>query len=179
MSFNGANVQAPKRMVDAYLQGVDSTRCFEFDNGHGRPMIARLLSPGDPYGRDGCLTWGADLGTGIQDPVSKAEFQEEFGKKPGVEFYDATHKADPRFGPLGQFVSRYYLNTLVDDRDVLTQRGLCLDGGVPEWGIQGEAFAKVLAWAESVVGSKPGRLDADRPARLRGLAQSGPGTPLG
>jgi hypothetical protein len=103
-------------------------------------MVARLLYPGDPYGREGCLTWGEDAGSCIRD---------EYGRKLGIEFYDATYRG-PNHGPLGQFTGgRYYLEDLLRKED---RPGIWLNGGVPEWVIDAAPFAKVVAWVESVTG---------------------------
>lgn len=64
-----------------------------------------------------------------------------------VEFYDTRHKHTP----IGQFVSRYCFNTLYEDRDRLATRGLCLDGGVPDWNITAENFVVALRAADVVL----------------------------
>lgn len=128
---------------DAYLSEVDPAMILEFDNGVGRPMVARILLPGDAYGRDGCLTWEMD------------------GDRVGIEFYDAVHRDNPHFPVFGQFVSRYNLSTLTGedgfghgDAHVTGQLGLDLHGGVPEWEITGSKISEVLAWAKGVVASR-------------------------
>ena len=78
----------------------------------------KILETGDAYGLDDVLTADA----------------------PMIEFYDPRYD----FTPLGQFVSRYYLSTLEDDREVLCERGLCLDGGVPAWNVSGQQMAEIL-----------------------------------
>lgn len=68
----------------------------------------RIVCAGQGYGRDDCLMHkGAD---------------------PLVEFYDARYTEG--FGPRGQFVSRYYMSTMLT-----TEPGtaLILDGGIPSW----------------------------------------------
>ena len=67
---------------------------------------------------------------------------------PLVEFYDAD--ASFNDGPknigmkLGQFVSRYYMSTLMNDGDPIGDgHGFCLDGGVPKWVIEGAAMKRV------------------------------------
>ena len=90
-------------------------------NDNGRLWLVVLLRDGDAYGRDDCLT--------VE------------GGEPLVEFRDLTH-AD-KFGPKGQFVSRYYRYTLMHaDRSA----GLNLDGGVPEWQLSETTMAYVTAW---------------------------------
>lgn len=78
----------------------------------------RIVSRGNTYGRDDCLTHNED------DAL--------------VEFYDA--KQDPaKFGRRGQFVSRYYLTTLLQD----LPNGLQLEGGIPEWSISPKGMRDV------------------------------------
>ncbi len=57
---------------------------------------------------------------------------------PLVEFYDTRYDHTPD----GQFVSRYYKSTLMaNNRD-----GLCLQGGVPDWQIDGDALKNIKEW---------------------------------
>ena len=69
----------------------------------------RIIRAGDAYGRDDCLLHNE--------------------KEPMIEFYD------PRYPHtnLGQFVSRYYLKTLLDSRMQICNNGLCLDAGIKDW----------------------------------------------
>lgn len=79
----------------------------------------RIVSKGEAYGRDDCLTHDGD------DAL--------------VEFYDA--KADPtKFGQRGQFVSRYFTTTLLS---VVFPHGIQLEGGVPEWSISPQGMREV------------------------------------
>lgn len=78
-------------------------------NANGCPFHVRIVRAGEHYGLEDCLTHegGRDVAM--------------------VEFYDAS--VGPKFfGERGQFVSRYYVDTLLKHRG-----GLTLDGGVPEW----------------------------------------------
>ena len=70
----------------------------------------RVVNIGDKYGLNDCLV---------------------NNKAPIVEFYDSrfTKGADR-----GQFVSRYYVSTILDGSDC----GLCLDGGVPDWTVSAQ-----------------------------------------
>jgi len=98
----------------------------------GRTFTVRLVEQGDAYGRDDTLTHRE--------------------REPLVEFYDATH-AGERFGPRGQFVSRYYLNTLTGEgsfsRDDLRVGlyGLDLHGGEPVWKLDAPATSAAVLWA--------------------------------
>lgn len=64
---------------------------------------------------------------------------------PLLEFYDAQYPHTPH----GQFVSRYYLETLLQNCDQ-ADRGLCLHGGEPTWQISGKSLGLCLSWAESL-----------------------------
>jgi hypothetical protein len=75
----------------------------------------RILNQGDTYGRTNSVVW--------------------ISEKPGVEFYDSRYQQ-----PEGQFVSRYYVESLP------TSGGLDLFGGVPEWSIDAAAMDVVRTW---------------------------------
>jgi hypothetical protein len=51
-----------------------------------------------------------------------------------VAFYDTRYE----HSNFGQFVSRYYIDTILKGT-----AGLCLDGGVPEWTISAAGMARV------------------------------------
>jgi hypothetical protein len=120
-------------MVDRYLLDVPDHRIYSFSNGYGRPFVARVVMPGDPCGREGCHSWG----------------NKELGlDKPGVEFYDATRRFDPGFGPLGQFVASYYLMDLAKGEP---DRGICLHGGVEEWVLSADVKRRVIEWVGDCV----------------------------
>ena len=74
----------------------------------------RIVRKGDKYGREFCLTYDKD--------------------EPMVEFYDGRY---PHADCHGQFVSRYYVATILGtDRYGSGEGGLCLDGGNPnEWSV--------------------------------------------
>ncbi len=69
----------------------------------------RVVRQGDSYGLNDCL---------IHEGVT-----------PLLEFYDRDYLG-PDFTPLGQFVSRYRIDTLLDHSG-----GLALSGSVPKWRI--------------------------------------------
>jgi hypothetical protein len=79
--------------------------------------LIRVVEPGDRYGLNMCLTNNED--------------------EPYVEFYDT------RYGhtDFGQFVSRYYVSTIMEHKG-----DLCLDGGVPEWAVSGKLIERVKKW---------------------------------
>ena len=78
----------------------------------------RIVNPGDKYGLNFCLT--------------------HEGTKPMVEFYDSRYPHTQ----YGQFVSRYYLDTLLDGSTY--PNGLCLHGGVPAWVVSADGMKQVL-----------------------------------
>lgn len=63
--------------------------------------------------------------------------------KPLVKFYDATYAGHPEFGPLGQYVADYYVETLLTGNQ---DHGLCLNGGVPVWQIDRSSMMVVRMW---------------------------------
>lgn len=95
---------------------------LEITNDDGRRFTVRVVVKGERYGRtDGLLHRKHD---------------------PMVEFYDASH-AGPKFGPLGQFVQRYYLSTLLKRAG----SALCLHGGVPVWHVSAANVADAIRHA--------------------------------
>ena len=89
-------------------------------NNEGREFAIRIVRKGDNYGRDFCLTHDKDEAL--------------------VEFYDFTY-AGPKFTEYGQFVSRYYAETLMERDDTY---GLDLHGGVDGWEVDAATMLKVL-----------------------------------
>jgi len=85
----------------------------------------RVVFQGDRYGRDMCL---------VHDDA-----------EPMIEFYDAEYDFDKDVDGrvLGQFVSRYCSETLLDDHDISC--GLNLDGGIPKWSINAACY-RVIIW---------------------------------
>lgn len=106
---------------------------------NGVTFLVRLVRLGDPYGREFCLTHD--------------------GSDALLEFYDTRYpfwydyvgpKADAiaaNAPVLGQFASRYCLSTLTQGG---CRGGLNLDDGVPDWRLDAESMANVLAWAEAL-----------------------------
>lgn len=48
-------------------------------------------------------------------------------------------------GQRGQFVTRYYVKTLINS---YYPHGLCLDGGVPAWSVSAEGMQQVIEFIE-------------------------------
>lgn len=95
---------------------------------NGVPFLVRIVREGDTYGLNDCLTH--------DEPM------------PLVEFYDTRYPHTSR----GQFVSRYYADTIAGVR---SGRGLDLDGGVPDWTIDGESMRFVSAWVRIATDDSP------------------------
>ena len=85
----------------------------------------RIVRRGDQYGLDGCLTHDKD--------------------EPLVEFYDTRYEAGSWSG-FGQFVSRYYVGTLLEHSD---RHGLILHGGVAEWVVSATGMARVVQYLKA------------------------------
>jgi hypothetical protein len=84
----------------------------------------RIVNTGDKFGRNDCLV------------NSKGAM---------VEFYD-TRYTDSDFADRGQFVSRYYVSTLLEDNQY--PNGLCLDGGITEWSVSADGMKQVLKYIQ-------------------------------
>lgn len=94
---------------------------LEVESG-GIKFNVKIVREGDKYGLNNCLTH--------TNPATM------------VEFYDSRHPHTEH----GQFVSRYYLHTLLE-REL--NQGINLDGGVEAWKINGEAMNAVATWLSS------------------------------
>lgn len=121
---------------------VQRTPYVTVTNREGRTFAVRYLPTGSLYGR--------------RNAVGPAD-------SPMVEFYDTTVADDTAgdywqgphgFGPMGQFVSRYYADTLLGrdryGRGDTGEVGLDLYGGVPEWQLDAATMRTVLAWLERI-----------------------------
>ena len=88
------------------------------------PFNVRIVFPGEMYGKDNSI-------------------KNDGG--PLVEFYDARHAFDkaPNGRVLGQFISRYDLETMLDAAK--EEIGISLDGGIPEWTINAEGMKPVYS----------------------------------
>lgn len=118
---------------------------FVVTNNVGRSFFVRLVFAGERYGLNDCLVHDGELG-------------------PMIEFYDQTYAGKKTFGPRGQFVSSYYAQTLATHGRGM---GITLDGGVPEWRIDGAALAPVIEMAKAL-GKGCGHSDC---ARVPGMAR--------
>jgi hypothetical protein len=95
-------------------------------NEDGITFAVRLVQKGDRYGLHGCLTHDED--------------------ETLVEFYDTRydHNSDWLEEFTGQFVSRYYAETLLGH-----EGGLCLDGGIYDWQVSAGNMAKIKNWLKA------------------------------
>jgi hypothetical protein len=96
---------------------------------HGIPFHVRLVEKGDEYGLDRCLTYDKD--------------------EPMVEFYDARYVK--KFESIGQFVSNYYVTTLISREYSDSRQGLQLQGDINDWYIDGKGMMEVFEWLEWVL----------------------------
>lgn len=100
-----------------------------------------LVMPGERYGRDDALTYEPE------DAVRNGS------GLPLVEFYDTSQ--DPVAFPGGQFVSRYYMDTLLGTDSlklgvpIRDMPALNLDGGVPAWTVSGNDLKLVADWLDA------------------------------
>lgn len=100
-----------------------------------------LVMPGGRYGRDDALTYEPEEavrhGSGL----------------PLVEFYDTSQ--DPVTFPGGQFVSRYYMDTLLGTDSlklgvpIRDMSAFSLDGGIPAWTVSGDDLKRVADWLDA------------------------------
>ena len=96
-------------------------------NSQRRAFLVRVVAKGERYGLDDRLVHKR------ADPL--------------IEFSDLTYANKKGFGERGQFVARYSANTLAESR---SDTGLLLDGGIPEWFVDAEPLAPVLALARKI-----------------------------
>lgn len=96
-------------------------------SSNGVPFLCRTLTEGTRYGRDLAL---------IHDDA------------PVIEYHDARYPHTK----YGQFVSRYFLETL--QQHVENKRGgLDLCGHEPLWKLDTDAFIRSVCWAEKKIAS--------------------------
>lgn len=108
---------------------------------HGRLWTVRLVRPGDRYGSRLQLVHGNE--------------RTSLGSEPLIEFFDGRYANDPRFvkidpenAPFGQFVSRYYVDTLLKSRRTRETHGLDLQSDVPAWKVSSDGMRDVYHWLD-------------------------------
>lgn len=97
-------------------------------NDKGRKFNVRIVRKGDKYGLNDCLTYEKE--------------------DPAVEFYDDTYTGKAVTFERGQFVSRYYLSTLLMGSGHPMESGINLNGGVPEWTVTAENVQAAVKYAQ-------------------------------
>lgn len=104
------------------------TRTLLLDSGNSgyAPMRARLVMAGDRYGLDDCLVAGDNGETG-----------------PMLEFYDTRYPEMPGWSGRGQFVARFYTDTL--DEGGWSGADASLGGGA--WRVSAENMGAARLWA--------------------------------
>ena len=104
-------------------------------NRHERSFAVVVVTQGDQYGRNDCLTHDKP------DPM--------------VEFYDTTYAGKEGFTPHGQFVSRYNLTTLLglDGYGSGPTTGLMLNGGSSGWYVDVDQLRAALSAVIKHLGS--------------------------
>lgn len=90
-------------------------------NNQRIPFIARLVNPGDKFGQH------------LQLSVSE----------PQVHIFDTRYNFNPHLGFVGQFVSAYYVSTLLEGE---YPNGLQLDGGTEEWQLSKDNMHTLIEW---------------------------------
>lgn len=93
---------------------------------NGIPFYVRVIEQGERYGHEDAAVW--------QDAM------------PGVIFYDFRFAHYKTFGPMGQQVATYYLQTIIQGND-----GLNLDLGIPAWQIDAKTMNDLRWWLEEQV----------------------------
>lgn len=63
-----------------------------------------------------------------------------------VAFYDVRYNING----YGQFITEYYISTLLESAQDHVDRGLALDGGIPAWNIDAGAYAGVIAFLRTI-----------------------------
>lgn len=116
------------------MRDVKRTPVRTFTTSGGQSFAVRVLPTGARYGRTNALTCD----------------------HPTVEFYDTAYADDGRpggqgFGPLGQFVSRYYVDTLLGhDGHGGGSGGIDLYGGVREWEVDADTMTQIRTWLNAI-----------------------------
>ncbi len=112
-----------------------SEKTFEFTGASGVPFCARMVKKGQGYGRWDGEKWAMT----------------HAGERPMVEFYDRRHSHSPN----GQFVSRYYLETVEEAES--RGSGLLLDTGSSDWHLSGADLSSALGALKSAQSTHDGQ----------------------
>ena len=92
------------------------------------PFLARLVMPGDKFGPHNtyCVN------------------------EPQVHIYDSRFNFNQHLGFVGQYVSGYFVATLLQDE---YPHGLQLDGGNEEWALSKDNMHTLIEWLKEETGS--------------------------
>jgi len=105
-------------------------------NGEFAPINVRLVLPGTAeHARESESLDSLFGGPHGRSPKPRGAF---------IEFYDRSGASTP----YGHRICGYFLETLLESRQVDEGEGLDLDGGVDAWALTPEAVADALTWAE-------------------------------
>lgn len=112
---------------------------FTITAKNGVPFLIRFVRLGDPWGAEFRLTWdGSDACVEFYDTRYPHE-RDFIGSRAEAKVADAPI--------LGQFVTRYNLSQLTQGR---CRHGLILNGGIPDWQVDGDTMAEIMAWIDTV-----------------------------
>jgi len=117
---------------------------FEFDEDEQMSAIknwmVRIVKKGQPYGLNYCLTHDKD--EPLVEFYSLGDYR--LPDEKGTLKVDEQKKQELRDKfPIGQFVSRYNLRTVLDHTPGV---GLDLYGSEPRWTLYGDSFGKIINW---------------------------------
>jgi hypothetical protein len=115
----------------------------------GFPVTVKIVRQGETFGQKGCLVHDRD--------------------EPLVEFYDARYAGKEGFDPEGQFISRYYVGTILER----PHTGLDLYGGEPQWKVCADDMELVKLWLRQRLAndmSDPALLSSSRLLSVQHLA---------
>ena len=111
------------------------------DNGDFAPMNVRLVLPGTAEHRSESELLDSSIGGPHgRSPKPRGAL---------IEFYDRSGASTP----YGHRICGYWLENLLESREVDEGEGLDLDGGVGAWALTPEALGDVLTWAEMTAGA--------------------------
>lgn len=111
-------------------------RIIEKDEHYGANVLAIGFKDGNEYlVHDAAATWDSE--------------------KPGVIFYDFEYAEFKSFGPRGQQVSTYFVETMLEGGPTVWDRGLCLQGGITKWTIDGATMKTIRGWLNVQVDTEP------------------------
>ena len=133
--------------LDKDMEDAEPTGAYERDGDlyTGRWRV-HLVHEGERYGTTDSLVYGDEIQSWDGKHVN--DCHEHGHGLPLVEFYDMAQ--DSAKFPEGQFVSRYYMSTLLgmeDPRDSIEHmQAFGLEGSVPDWTLRGDDLKEVYSF---------------------------------